>query len=1145
MKKFYLFKTIILLCALVVGSGSVWADNEPTQIFYESFGSTSSNTSVSSYTGYSATASMFTTTGNVNTHYSGSGSVGKYNLSDANLSSGYTGASGLSGCYHTGTANTQATIIQISNINIEGYTNLALSFGALGGSTSHKVNVSYKIDNGSETTLISNGSITNANWTLLSANISGTGKSLTLYITHTPTKAWTIRLDDIKITGTETPSGPVNLTSFGFSKSTDEVTLVKDGNSFVAEYTQAVTVDPTTYDGTITYSIDETSSTIPNDMIVTVSNAGKVEIAGDSNTGASIVVKASGEATNSYNKPADATYILTVNAAILGTPVFEPVAGSYYYGQKITATAANAEGIVYTTTGDDPTDESDEWPAEGYTLTATTTLKAMAYDSELNFSEVTTAVYTLKVPEVPTFSIEGGEVKSGTTLTLTPGEGGVFVVYTTDGSDPDENSNIVYADDQITISEACTIKAATIDEGGNLSSIVSYTFTIKQSVVYEKLTSADDLAEGDKVIIVSTTSTVMKVMGSLNNAYFDAVDVTIDNNEITDPVNANVLELEGTTGAWYFKQTSDNKYILSSGTSASIGDKGDAGKTTISFNNGNAIIIFPGGQWYYNASSPRFRVYTSTQTNVQLYRLKKNLADNSITLSPSTAQILTLGGTKTVTVTASATNNGAITAISSDETIATVTDNSNGTYTITAVSGTEQGTDVTITFSTPKTATHKAAQKTLTVTVKEDRAECPISYAEATVTKKVDEATSYTGQSLTFAAGAEGISVSYAIAGDNIGTIDENTGVLTLFGTEGTATITATFNGNDNYQPGTVSYTLNVYEPVVFTEFFEDFNTQNSVGGNNGNFGEASSTALTSFGSWTLNSVYAADRCVKVGKSGGGSITTPELKLDPTVKYVLMFKAAPWTNDGTNLTLNSADAIFDGVASTTVSMPSNNWGGFYVELTNGSADTKITFTPAKRMFFDEVRVMEKSAFEALSLNQTVSSNGWATYIPAYNVNFEEGDAYVVTDVDQTTSTITIEEVTEAPAKTPVLLKGAGDKTIIAATTKVEAPVTNLLSISDGTSPATGYTYVLAKDGDGAGFKQWTSTANTLTGRVVLVLDFAQASEARMLRFVEGEAQGVSDIKIINDNHYYDLQGRSVAHPTKGLYIVNGKKVVMK
>ena len=30
-----------------------------------------------------------------------------------------------------------------------------------------------------------------------------------------------------------------------------------------------------------------------------------------------------------------------------------------------------------------------------------------------------------------------------------------------------------------------------------------------------------------------------------------------------------------------------------------------------------------------------------------------------------------------------------------------------------------------------------------------------------------------------------------------------------------------------------------------------------------------------------------------------------------------------------------------------------------------------------------------------------------------------------------------------------------------------------------------------------------------------------------------------------DHYYYDLQGRRVAHPTKGLYIVNGRKVVVE
>ena len=178
----------------------------PTEqtVFLETFGSINDTPAFNTYTGYSATAEMFTTSGNVNTHYSGSGKIGKNSLKGVNLSTdGYTDASGLSGCFHTGSANTEATILKISNINIKDCVNISVSFGALGASTSHKVSVYYSIDGGAETALITNGAITNAKWTLLNANISGTGESLTLIFKHKPSKAWTIRMDDIKVLGTK------------------------------------------------------------------------------------------------------------------------------------------------------------------------------------------------------------------------------------------------------------------------------------------------------------------------------------------------------------------------------------------------------------------------------------------------------------------------------------------------------------------------------------------------------------------------------------------------------------------------------------------------------------------------------------------------------------------------------------------------------------------------------------------------------------------------------------------------------------------------------------------------------------------------------------------------------------------------------
>ena len=58
------------------------------------------------------------------------------------------------------------------------------------------------------------------------------------------------------------------------------------------------------------------------------------------------------------------------------------------------------------------------------------------------------------------------------------------------------------------------------------------------------------------------------------------------------------------------------------------------------------------------------------------------------------------------------------------------------------------------------------------------------------------------------------------------------------------------------------------------------------------------------------------------------------------------------------------------------------------------------------------------------------------------------------------------------------------------------------------------------------------------------------TEARSLSVVfdDGNTTGIADISSKADaisGEYFDLQGRKVAQPTKGLYIVNGKKYVVK
>lgn len=105
-----------------------------------------------------------------------------------------------------------------------------------------------------------------------------------------------------------------------------------------------------------------------------------------------------------------------------------------------------------------------------------------------------------------------------------------------------------------------------------------------------------------------------------------------------------------------------------------------------------------------------------------------------------------------------------------------------------------------------------------------------------------------------------------------------------------------------------------------------------------------------------------------------------------------------------------------------------------------------------------------------------------------------------------------------------------------------------------------YRYIFAKGGSGVGFYlvpvDFTSSTSEpfhLLGKNKAYLEtdtnLAPSPGARIdLIFDDEETTGISTTLVNNekiDNNYYDLMGRKVAQPTRGLYIVNGKKVIIK
>lgn len=174
---------------------------------------------------------------------------------------------------------------------------------------------------------------------------------------------------------------------------------------------------------------------------------------------------------------------------------------------------------------------------------------------------------------------------------------------------------------------------------------------------------------------------------------------------------------------------------------------------------------------------------------------------------------------------------------------------------------------------------------------------------------------------------------------------------------------------------------------------------------------------------------------------------------------------------------------------------------------------------------------------------------YTTYVTTKALDFTGLDlkAYVATAASATS--VTLAEVTTVPAGTPLVLKKGSaasyDVPVIATAT---APASNLLVAGDGTTTIGGdsnFDYIL-KDG-----KFWRANAGTVAvGKAYLHLA-AAPSDARMLEIdIDGISTGINmvngeGLKVNGSETYYDLQGRRVLNPTKGLYIVNGKKVIMK
>ncbi len=178
---------------------------------------------------------------------------------------------------------------------------------------------------------------------------------------------------------------------------------------------------------------------------------------------------------------------------------------------------------------------------------------------------------------------------------------------------------------------------------------------------------------------------------------------------------------------------------------------------------------------------------------------------------------------------------------------------------------------------------------------------------------------------------------------------------------------------------------------------------------------------------------------------------------------------------------------------------------------------------------------------------TVSDLGYATFSWPHDLDFTNSgvQAFIATDV---TDMVMLQEVKTVPAGTGVVLKGAAGTYYPETIDHATDNVTGNRLIGTATAPYTvqgNNTYVLSKYSDGTpGFRLAAEGLEIPQYKAYITLDNGQARP--FFAFANGTVTGIDTMTVATDDkEVYDLSGRRVQKPARGLYIKDGKKVVIK
>ena len=382
--------------------------------------------------------------------------------------------------------------------------------------------------------------------------------------------------------------------------------------------------------------------------------------------------------------------------------------------------------------------------------------------------------------------------------------------------------------------------------------------------------------------------------------------------------------------------------------------------------------------------------------------------------------------------------------------------------------------------------------------------------------------------SATFETNSDG-DQSFESSNTEVATVDD-AGNISFTGTVGIVTITATTASNSSYFVSNASLTITVREPI------EDgiFNFGNYQDYGSGVVPTSENVYVEEAKTWTAGDItMTTNGKIRWFIGSGGLDLKLYTKVVSDVETTKFTISAPSGKKLTKIVITGnghGKLVADGYSAGT-------WTGMADEVTFTYGGTGTIGISTITVYYSEP-----------TISITMGEAGWMTY---FNVgaalSFGDMKAYTVSAVGA--NSVTLKEITEAPANTAVILQATPGNHTLTVLESAESVSGNKLSRSDGTAEnnESRDIYALASKGEPAvvGFYKMADGVKVPAGKCYVSV--SKTSSPEFLGFDFDNLTNIANINAVfsNEGAVYDLQGRKVAKPAKGLYIVNGRKVVIK